>query len=200
MPASDAHLPDELLAAYLDRNLAADERTRVEAHLVDCDRCRAMVLEAREALAGPARARWAPRLALGGIAAAAAVALLVLVPESTIFYDSAHLTRTTDGTELRAGVPRYSTLAPPNGATLRPDTTVFRWEPLRTGTRYIVTITTERGEILYREETYADTLRIPAGVATRMQPGTSYFWSVDARTPDLRDAEYGTRSFRIAVP
>lgn len=200
MPASATHLSDEQLAAWLDGNLSPDERTGVEAHLVACDDCRAMVVEARAALARPARLRWTPRLALGGIAAAAAVALLVLIPEGTVFSGDAQLTRTTDGNELRTGVPRYSTLAPPNGATLRPDTTVFRWEPLRAGTRYVVTITTERGEILHREETYADTLRMPAPVAARMEPGASYFWSVDARTPDLRDAEYGTRSFRVAVP
>jgi hypothetical protein len=45
--------PEELLAAYVERSLGADERARVEAHLASCETCReevALASSARETL------------------------------------------------------------------------------------------------------------------------------------------------------
>lgn len=43
---------DELLAAWLDRTLIADERDRVNDHLADCARCLHLVVAAWRCLEG----------------------------------------------------------------------------------------------------------------------------------------------------
>jgi predicted anti-sigma-YlaC factor YlaD len=95
-------LPEEMLSASLDGDLKAIEAQRVEAHLAECDTCRAArdgLRALRVGLAGladvePSRDMWAeisvrhnqdrrPRLRwawLGVAAAAAAAILLILVP------------------------------------------------------------------------------------------------------------------------
>jgi hypothetical protein len=93
--------PEELLAAYVDGSLVGREHAEVEAHLADCERCRAEVRAAsrsREALRAlpqleaPATATWPvlrqarkrasrrrfqPTRLVAGLAAAAAVAGLI---------------------------------------------------------------------------------------------------------------------------
>ncbi len=46
----DAHVPDAVLAAFLDGTLPADERPRVEAHLAACDDCYVVFAETVRAL------------------------------------------------------------------------------------------------------------------------------------------------------
>jgi anti-sigma factor RsiW len=42
----------EIVSDYLDRELGADEIERIEAHLEECDACRAYVEQMRQTIAG----------------------------------------------------------------------------------------------------------------------------------------------------
>ena len=100
-----AHLDYELLEAYSDGLLGADERDAVESHLSLCDTCNEDVGDLRRVRAemsleaasspSPAESRWAPRWlpwrgAIGGLAALGAAAADRVVRGSEVRLRSGH--------------------------------------------------------------------------------------------------------------
>ena len=166
---ADEHLDPATVAAYIDRTLDDRDRPRVEAHLADCDECRAEVVEAKHivsTLRGTSKVttkRWL------GVAAAAAVILLVAVPRHTREPDTVH-----------REAPVMTTIAPhalaPQGLTSGP--LVLRWTSVPGADGYRVRVFDERGSVLFERET-KDTV---APVAATLGTGTRLFWKVEAQT------------------
>jgi hypothetical protein len=75
----ESHMNDLEIASYLDRGLSAQDRSRVEDHLVECSECREIRRGERKQLMTKLRR---PRrlAAFAGLAAVAAAALFVVSP------------------------------------------------------------------------------------------------------------------------
>ena len=171
-PESDAssHLSPGDVAAYVDGVLPPPERSRVEAHLADCDACRTELVAVARLPRARRRRHWYVPLGL-----AAAAALLVFVwPRSA--------------EKVPMSPPNYrepvvtTTVAPliiaPRGATTAPRRLV--WTSVPHADRYRMTLFDATGAVLWESQTSDTTATIPAMIGLR--PGASYLWQVAAQT------------------
>jgi len=168
---SESHLSDEDVAAYLDRALPQSERTRIEAHLDECDRCRDEVVDVLRLL----RRRSGTRRWVGGLgiaAAAAAVLLLAINPAGLNW---------RPGSTFREG-PLTSATAPtpiaPLGAV--PSVDVLTWTSVSRADRYHVRLFDAGGVVLWEIVVSDTSTAVPPLV--RLAPGLAYYWRVEART------------------
>lgn len=186
------HLEAGDVAAYLDRALAPADRVRVETHLAECEVCRGELLEVRRVLRAPARKwRWA---AVAGVAAAAAAVLLVVWQPEEPGQERAVL-RGGESTATE-GVATLAAVAPRGPAPVARDSVVFTWRRLGEGVHYRLTLTDERGDVLWTHPTSDTTVNLPRAIALRS--AQTYFWYVDALLPDGRSATTGVTQFRVA--
>jgi hypothetical protein len=185
--ASESHpLPgpdclDELaLAAAIDGRASAGT---IE-HLSSCAACRARVAHLGRLLAdAPVQAEirrldagwrtgWASGKRLIGLAAAAAVVLLAVIPA---------LPRAPDaGDGFRDEAPVAPAAAP---VLLAPDlageSAGLRWSAVPAASQYRLTIFDAEGALIWSVETSDTTATIPATVS--LAPATQYWWRVEAR-------------------
>src|SRR5690606_14222078 len=129
--------------------------------------------EAGGQVSGSVQPRWIRHAAIGGLAAAAAVALLVLTPETARTPVDTPLTRTNGVSPAGEDVLRFTAHGPATRSIIRPDTTSLRWESLADGTTYLVTLSNDRGDILLRTET-RDTALSLRDIAATLVPGDTY--------------------------
>lgn len=190
------HMSSELVTAWLDGELADEERARVTGHLADCDRCREEIVAVRQLLAQqpatglPVRRRRTIRYFVGTAAAAAAVWFL-LVP-SVRGPDS----RLRDGTSADAGaVPEVMVVAPV-GDGARADGTSFTWRAMGRDAQYTLTLTDAAGALLWQISTPDTAIVLPDHV--RLEADRAYFWTVDALLADGDAATSGMRGFETA--
>ncbi|HYL55483.1 MAG TPA: zf-HC2 domain-containing protein [Gemmatimonadales bacterium] len=166
------HLKNGEVAAYLDRALSPSDRSRIEEHLVDCDACRAEVIEvARLLRTQPSRRGWYVPI---GVAAAAAAAVLLLVWPRPV--------------EEPALPPNYrepvvtTTAAPsaiaPRGAIVAASR--FVWTAVAHADRYRLTVFDETGSVLWEAQTSDTAAALPESI--RLKRGASYFWKIEAQT------------------
>jgi anti-sigma factor RsiW len=182
------HLENGLAAAYVDGRLAAAELARVEAHLAECAECRQEVVAVRRLLRSRAR-RWTwPAIAGVGIAA---TLLFVLWrpgeqggPERPPFRGGG-----SDGRD----VPVVVTPAP--NATIAADSIGFAWRGAAAALSYRLTLTDERGDVVWSTQTTDTTVMLPSSVG--LARGRAYYWYVDALLPDARSTTTGVREFRV---
>jgi hypothetical protein len=197
------HPTASTLAAFLDGELAPEERARVEAHLERCTACRRELADTVEVLgaapAGPSVARVpvatrrrsrTSMLAIGAALAAsiAGAAVLWRPPESTVPVE----TRTRDAgpSALDERTPRLAAVAPANGAertSLRPD---FVWRSAAAN-RYSFRLLTDDGTLVWSSETADTTVALPEDV--RLERGRSYFWRVDALAAGIGASTHAQR-------
>lgn len=179
----DGHLSAGDAAAYVDRQLTGPGRARIEEHLAACAECRReAVAVGRLARSLANRRRWTVALPL----AAAAAALLLILPWGA-----------TDRPVLREpGVT--TTVAPrlvaPVGAVSALPSLV--WTSVPHADLYRVTVFDSSGGIVWETRT-ADTTAVPANLP--LQPRTSYFWKVAARTAWGRWALSDLSSFTLSA-
>lgn len=196
---AEQHVHDLELAAFVDGGLDPVSRRRVEAHLLACEVCRAVVAEAG-AFVEPARAARPRRrtlFAAGTLAAAAAIALLTVVLGRPSLESPA---RTRDVEAVgRAGLA-FAPAAPPDGARIRADTLSFHWRTAGAEATYQITISSSTGAIVWTSRTLDTSLTLPRTVASGLESGRSYYWQVDAVLPDLRSATTGPRRFTRLRP
>lgn len=184
---STDHLSSEVLAAYLDRAIEAEERERIERHLLRCDACRAEVVQLRGA-----RKRW-PSLPMlpvaGGLIAAGLASVLVLgvlskgpaaIPEPSL--------RGEDVVGAAEGVLRIEVLGP-RGEVSANGSIEFSWRSAGPDALYVVSVMTEDGDPVWEAETRD--LRLQMAESVRLQPGTPYYWLVDALVGGVRSATSG---------
>jgi hypothetical protein len=196
------HLTDNELAGFLDGDLPAEERARVEAHLEACGECRAEMVEVAALVhdapaAGTAapgggrgeRPRWRLPAGLVGLAAAAGIALLLFWPGGPGL-DRRPVTErfVTEGVAvLEARSPAPDAIVPLDG--LR-----FAWAG-HDAASYRITLTAEDGALVWTE-TVTDTVVAPP-VDLDLLPGRTFFWYVDAIDVGIV-ARTGAHSFTIA--
>ena len=182
---SGNHLESSEVAAYLDRALARADRGRVEAHLADCDECRREVIEvSRLRHTSASRRRW---LFFAPAAAAAAILIIVFArPADT----------PGPGPLLRDGgeepVLTVSLVTPTDSATVEGRAVVFTWRSAGSGVSYRVTLTDQRGDVVWSGAASDTTARVPG---SQLREGRPYFWYVDALLPDGRSVTSGVRRF-----
>lgn len=198
-----ARCPDVLwIAGYVDGGLDPGTRHRVELHLADCADCLELVgLLCRERDAAvreeptasvqtAAARRWNVRALLdrspSASAWAAAAAIGIVVP--VLYLLGPHLpgfppgpppgdARTTTRL-IDASGSRLRVLAPLPGGVLERRGLAFRWSEVAGSPYYDVRIVTDAGDLVAHERVDGTTWRPPATLA--LQPGTAYFFHVDA--------------------
>jgi len=189
---SKEHLSPELIAAYLERTLSPERRDEIEGHLVWCDDCRLVAVEAAEFVSRRRKRRYAFAGTATAAAAAAAVALFVIGPLSQSGSQEPIL-RSTDasGTD----VPAIPVVSPLEGDTPAAEGLSFVWRSMGSDIYYRFSLSTADGSELWGD-TVTDTLVVmPADV--ELAPGETYVWFVDALLPDGRAASTGLHRVTI---
>jgi hypothetical protein len=166
------------LAAYLDRTLADDDRRRIEAHLADCDYCCEQISVATRSLSGLRKRHW-PRLAMPGLAVAAALAAFLIVGPQLGEQGSSDDPIVRDGGGLDQGAePAIEVIAPRDRASLSPDSLAFAWRPVAEEAFYTFTLTNAVGDVVWEGSTSDTVLTLTGKVM--LEPEGRYFWYVDA--------------------
>lgn len=174
------HLTEHQVAGFLDQALPPDERRLVEEHLEACADCRREMVALHRTLAelpSGSRTRWSRRWWISGVAAAAAVLALLLVPRAWVHPGAPTSTVRTpavDG-EREAPIP---IVAPEDDVAMRaPRSLEFTWHPV-SADLYRVTLLADDGQPIWSTEVTDTSAPIGPGVA--LQAGHDYFWRVDA--------------------
>ena len=192
VPATEPsdHPPESVLAAYLDRELADDERSDVEAHLERCAECRRALADAVQVLEtsgtdaltakhASVRGRGRRWVWLGaGMALAASVAGVVVLRQPGGLTGGIDA-RTRDATPstLDERTPQLAAVAPANGSAGVGDHPTFTWRRVDAD-RYSFRLLAEDGVPIWSRETTDTVLTLPTDV--RLERARSYFWRVDA--------------------
>ena len=182
--ADERHLDSSDVASYLDRALPLVERERVEAHLAECSPCREEVIEvSRLRRRRAVRRGW---LVLAPIAAAAAIAVIVISRPSGPL---------ETGPILRDGgvetSPTVFLVSPADSGIVERRGVSFTWRSGGARVSYRLTVTDERGDVLWSSVVTDTTARLPATIA--LPAGRTSFWYVDALLPDGRSVTSGVR-------
>lgn len=179
-----------LIERYVSGRLSDEPgRTELEAHLLMCAACRdevrlAMVVRAE--LGAPQRRSW---WWLGVGAAAAVLILLVARPTFRSRPDDTVERGTTEG------LPVITALSPPLDAVVPPRAIRFLWHSVDHNVQYRLSLTNQRGDMLWSFETMDTTALLPADV--RVQRGNPYFWYIDALLADGRSATSRVQRFTV---
>ena len=184
--SAGGHVTTERIAAYLHGGLTLEEREGLEGHLVVCSECRQDLAEASD-LTGRSRARW---LVLAApIATAAALILFYIgVPNGPPPQDETRLRGPATGTEL-------AIVSPLDGSAAHPDSLVFRWRAAGAEAHYVFTLTDAQGDVVFTNNLADTTLLLPRSVG--LEPGTPYFWFVDALLDGARSTSTGVQEFGV---
>jgi hypothetical protein len=167
-----AHLASGEVAAYLDGALPPSDQSRVEAHLAACDMCRTEVTEVAGLLrARPRRQAWYVPI---GVAAAAAVALLLVWPRPG---------------EQPVVSPGYrepvvtATVAPvvvaPRGVIIGTAPRLI-WTGVPGAYCYRLAVFDGTGTVLWETQMSDTSAVLPESI--RLREGASYYWKVEAQT------------------
>ncbi|HEX6574871.1 MAG TPA: zf-HC2 domain-containing protein [Gemmatimonadaceae bacterium] len=187
------HLSSEELSAYLTNSLNAAERENVERHLTVCAECRSELIEGQRAIASAPPAKKVSRswFALAGLAAAAAV-LIMVWPKGEIGRSPQHIERISPPSTI---APSVSIVSPASDAVLDASTRTFTWKR-DDGSSYRVTITDQAGRPVWSQATQDTTVALPDSI--RLAADSRYFWYVDALRPDGRSVTSGINSFHTS--
>ena len=190
------HLSDAELAGYLDHDLSADERRRVETHIDECAACRREIV-ALLPITHPGEPRgstivYRPRRWWIPAAAAAVVAALALP----------RLTRDAPGPDApqrarpvmeAGGRSGLAIVAPADDATVE-GRVVFTWRS-KNADAYRIAVLTEKGDPVWTSDTGDTTAALPDSVL--LEPGHAYFWRVDAIGTGIAAS---TGAHRLQIP
>lgn len=187
------HLASEEVAAYLDNTLSDAERARVKEHLADCDACREEIVSVSKLLDHAPRSRRRV-IAFSGLAAAAVLAFLLVLPSADSGLPTKVAVRGHDTALTSEGVSGVRAIAPIGGQSTSAGI-LFVWHPSAPGTTYRLTLTNDRGGKVWSRSTNDTTFALPAGSA--LAPKRSYNWYVDALLPDGSTATTGITSFQV---
>jgi len=184
------HLSAEIISAYLDDALGAEERVSVLRHLSACDDCRAEVVEVRRVLKSrPGLGRWTGL----GLVAAAAV-MLIALPLAWGGLSRTETFRSGPG-PLLDGSQTIEVVSPADGSVDASVGLGFVWHAVPGGLRYEVTLSDEAGEVLWSGATSDTAIALPSTVA--LEVGDRLFWFVDALTEDGEAVSSGIREITL---
>jgi hypothetical protein len=193
-PSSHEHISSEDLSAYLDAETSSEKKAILQAHLAECDDCRAEVAELTDLLRNQGRRRfWS--IAIPTAAAASVAALMLVGPlRSGGEGDPTIQLRPGLSAEFEA-LPEIPVLSPEPGATVDPDQIEFIWAAFGENPSYRLTLADEGGDPLWTLETTRTRTSLPENV--RLTPGGRYFWFVDALLPDGTTATTGMNALTV---
>ena len=189
-----------LVERYVSGRLQTErDLSDFETHLLTCDSCREEVrlgLVLRAELGAPAALQQRGSLPrrkswlILGAAAAAAVVVVIARPSSQHLSDQPVV---RGGDE---GMPVIAAVSPTAAAVVSAPSLTFVWRSAGAGAQYRVTVTSERGDVVWTGAS-ADTVQYVPRTA-RLQRGATYFWYVDALLPDGESATSRVRRFTLA--
>jgi len=195
------HLTESEVAGFLDRDLSADERRRVEEHLDSCEECREEVVAvARLVGHDPADSAspdtpaeqgrsWRLPAGIAGVLAAALATVFLVQPGGVPVGEvEPELERS-----ITEGVEQLATYLPRDEAVVAREELRFVWADHGTDS-YRLTVTAEDGGLLW-SYALADTMVVPPA-EVELPSDTRLFWYVDAVSAGVV-ARTGVRSFRI---
>lgn len=198
IPSPDGHLTTNDVSAYLGTRMHDSDRRRLEAHLADCDECRAELLEVRSMLrTAPPRSR-SRRPLPGVLGAAAAAAILISVqwrvsPRADPDADTALVTERAVLSDVRRD--SVEVVAPQADANVTKNALNVAWRRGADDTQFTVTLMNARGDVLWTTRTRDSTVVVPDSVS--LAPGAAYVVYVDALRADGTSARSGPRSFSV---
>jgi anti-sigma factor RsiW len=197
-PSRTGHLTSDEVAAYVDARSSTAGRGGIDAHLADCDLCRAEVLEVRSMLKSAPRARRSNGSLRVLAGAAAAALILVALPWRDLRRPSLS-PDTGVGTE-RAVVPdggrdSVEIVTPTLDGAVAPDRLTITWRRGASDAQFTVTLLNTRGDIQWSAPTRDTVITVPDSVA--LPPAASYVVYVDALRSDGTSARSAPRMFTI---
>ena len=183
-PLPEVHLDPHDVARYVAGSLGLADRTRLEAHLADCEACVAEVAAVsrlRPRASGPAR--W---ITVAVAAAAAIAAVMVARPNPRPPGD--------DNPVLRGGAAgvAIAEIAPAEGAALR-SAPVFAWHPVMGAATYRITVSRPDGDSVWAAVVRDTSVAAPPSALS----AGAYYWYVDALLSDGRSVTGRARGFRL---
>jgi anti-sigma factor RsiW len=182
-----AHVEPHEVTAYLDGTLSPAERGRFETHLAECEVCAAELVEVMRLQ----RRSRSPRTGWIGLAAAAAIAVVVLGPR--VARESVVAPPPVRGDSLPGAA--LVLVAPADGAELD-EPPVLAWRPVAGVAAYRVQVSRADGDSVWAQTT-RDTTATPPAAA--LDPSAEpYYWYVDALLADGRSVGGTPHRFRLA--
>lgn len=201
MTSQPEHLGPNDLAGFLDRDLSAAERRRVEAHLDRCPECRhelaevARVAETAQSGGGIARKaparRWVPLVLTGALAASLVGVALIRRSQTP---EDQRIAQPVRAPSLNEGRARIGMVSPGENATTPARGVSFTWRAL-VADFYRITILTDSGEPVWTLETPDTSVTLPTRFS--LLPGRAYFWRVDAISAGIT-ASTGSHRFQVS--
>lgn len=190
------HLTSEDLAAYVSRAIHGPKLDPLEEHLEGCKACRDELV-AVAALLRSARGQRRRRVAGGAVLTAAALSGVALLGTSIERILSEQPVLRNSGVGLEEGVRSFSAVTPRDGARLETSSGVlFAWRAVAPAAFYSLTVTDERGDLVWRGSTSDTLLQLPSDIAIRA--GSRYFWFVEALLADGTTATTDANGFWTA--
>jgi hypothetical protein len=183
------------IAAFLDGSLTGADLTRVQSLLAVDKSARMEVAEASRLIATAPRrsslpARW---LAIGGIAAIAAVGLIMVRPGE-------HLEQSIPRvSERRAPIEmsdRIELVSPADGQIIERSSLTLTWRSID-GAAYHVVVSDPAGRMVFKQDTNDTSLVVPLN-SLKLTNGVLY-WTVDAQTPDGSSVTSGPRPLTVVA-
>lgn len=190
----DQHLTSDDVAAYLNSRWDGSDRGRIEAHLSECDACRAEVLEVQTMVRSAPRSRSSKLPVLGLLGAAAALLFIAVAPWR-------HDQRgAVDVVAERSVVPdaardSVSIVSPAIDAAVTRTSMAVTWRRGPSDAQFTVTLLNTRGDILWSKTTRDTVVSVPDSVA--MAPSGTYIVYVDALRVDGTSARSAARPFTV---
>ena len=192
---------------FLEGAMPAAERPVAESHLVRCPLCRARLIELYDEVQetgviepapsslkqrvaqSPARRSTSPRIhTLRLYVPLTLAATIVLAVGLSIYVFRIRqpvpgVPRVTDVRQSQGATSPLRLTNPPNGAEVSAGNIEFRWADAGPGARYEVTLTDEKGDILYQENPAANSVVLNTSTL-KLSSRNIYYWSVSAKLPD----------------
>src|SRR6185503_12277086 len=178
MLENDPLTPDEV-AAFLDGKLEGVELERVESHLAANPAARQEIIKASRIIATSPRRqgrKWSRLYPLAGLAAAAAIAIVVLRPDGA---PASHSPVSTERRGIADEPDRIVVVSPADAGHVSSRDETFTWRAVE-GATYRVVISDASGNTVFQTDTGDTTLVIPPSV----RAAGTYYWRVDARAAD----------------
>lgn len=184
------HLDSDLVAAYAERRLDIEERTRVEAHAAECAECRRVLTQVSVELAGLRRRRRL-RLVVPAAAAATVAVLLLGVGRNRLPDPGEDSVRpAANAADESLSLPVHQ---PAPGSAVPRTALRFIWGADGRDALYDLTLADSSGLVVWSSRTADTVLALPDSIV--MVPGARYYWWTDALRADGRIASTGSHEF-----
>lgn len=188
---TDCHLDVGEIAAYVDGKLGPTPRIRLHEHLAVCADCRAEVVRVTRMVRAPRTRRNRVIFGLAAASIAGLLAVNLLGPNQS---DEARLLR--DAVSRTDRPAPIVALEPTEGTVVRLESLRFMWRAREAGAFYSLTLSDERGDVIWQTTTSDTVLELPS--FTSIRPGQRYFWYVDGLLDGAVTTSTGTIAFLVA--